>query len=324
MRAPLAAITGASGFVGSHVAERLAAQGWRLRLLVHRSSLPPALRALAPELIPGDLGDPLALDHLVQNADAVIHTAGLTQARRDREFFQANTAGSGNLATAVRQQAPRARLILISSLAAREPQLSAYAASKRAGEDAALATGVAPLILRPAAIYGPGDRETLRLFRAARLPFFAIPATGGRLSVVHVADVAEAVGAVAADRSLRGTFEVTDDHPAGYTWEELAAALAVAVDATPRVIPVPRAILRATAPLLHLCRLGGATTMLSPGKLREALHDDWASSADAQLPAAAWKPRIGLRPGLAATAQWYRENGWMRPAAGTHQNPCPQ
>jgi 2-alkyl-3-oxoalkanoate reductase len=324
VRRPLAAVTGGTGFLGRHIATSLEAHGWRLRLLVRQPPLDPMLARLQPEVVIGDLDNSQALAELVRDADAVIHAAGLIKARTDGDFVRTNGAGSGKIAAAIGQYAPTARFVIISSLAAREPGLSSYAASKRTGEDAAIAACVTavPIVLRPAATYGPWDRETLWLFQAARLPIFAIPATRSRISLVHVNDVADAVSAVAADRELRGTFEVTDSRWAGYSWREIASAIAAAVESSPRVVGVPAGLLRLARPLLGAGRLGGATMMLSPGKLREILHDDWSSAPASQLPPALWAPRIALEAGLADTVRWYLENGWLKAAARPDERAC--
>lgn len=316
MRYPLAAVTGGTGFIGRHVARALSVRGWRMRLLVRRTPLPAPLVELEPEIVLGDIEDDRALRELMHGADAVIHAAGLVRAASGRDYFRANASGSERVARVVRREAPGTRFIVVSSLAARAPQLSAYAASKRAGEEAALAACGPTLaaVLRPTAVYGPWDRETLRVFRAAR-GLLVLPAESGRISLVHAEDVAAAIVALAEDRALRGTFEITDSRRTGYSWDEIAAAVAGALGFRPRVLRVPGAVLRCGAPLLHVARLTRRPAMLTPGKLREILHDDWSSTPAAQLPPSMWKPKIGLDSGFSRTAQWYRDNGWMAPIA---------
>jgi 2-alkyl-3-oxoalkanoate reductase len=324
MRRPLAAVTGGTGFLGRHIAGSLVAHGWRLRLLVRRPPLDPMLGGLRPEVVVGDLGNPRALGELVHDADAVVHAAGLIKAQSDDDFSRVNVTGSANIAAAIYHHAPAARFVIVSSLAAREPGLSAYAASKRLGEDAAIAAcgSTSAVVLRPTAAYGPWDRETLWLFQAARLPVLAVPATCSRISLVHAADFADAVSAVAANRELRGTFEVTDGRWAGYSWHEIAAAVATAVRSSPRVVSIPAALFRLARPLLGIRRFGRSTTMLSPGKLNEILHDDWSSAPVSQLPPALWVPRLGLEAGLADTVRWYLENGWLRATMQPDERAC--
>lgn len=315
MRGAIAAITGSTGFAGGHVARQLATRGWRLRLLVRRTPLPPELAVLDPEIVAGDLQDEAALRALVRDADAVVHVAGLIKASTRRDYFSVNCQGSERIGRAVRQHAPDSRFVVVSSLVAREPSLSPYAASKRAGEEAAVsACGAAPaVVLRPSAIYGPQDRETLRAFRAARRPLVVVPGSSGRITLLHVADFAEAVAALSSDRSLRGVFEITDDQWSGYSWTEIMSGLAAAVGSTPRVLGIPDRALHAVAPLLHVARLVRSSGILSPGKLREILHGNWSSDPKAQLPSSIWQPTIGLASGLSQTARWYIEHGWLSP-----------
>lgn len=315
MRRPVAAITGGTGFIGRHVARTLAAQGWNLKLLVR-----PACGRPNPErpceVIPGDLHDTGALRALVRGADAVIHIAGCIKATSRDGYFRANAEGSAHLGRIVREEVAGTRLVVVSSLAAREPQLSAYAASKRAGEEAAVAAcGAArAVVLRPTAVYGPGDRESLLVFRAAR-SLLAVPAIDSRITLLHVEDLAHAIAALAAAPSITGTYELTDDRRAGYSWDEIAQAATAALGVTPRIVKVPPLVLRLAAPLLGLTRLGGRPPMLTADKLREILHGDWSSSAAAQPPLAIWQPRIALSSGFSQTARWYVENGWMSPVA---------
>jgi nucleoside-diphosphate-sugar epimerase len=162
--AGLVAITGATGFVGGYTAKALAEAGWRVRLLCRRLPLSPLLSDISPEIVLGDLEDPAALAALVRGADAVVHAAGAVRALDAVGFYRANADGTARMVAAVRADAPQARFVLISSLSAREPTLSAYAGSKRAGEielERAAGAALDWSILRPPAVYGPGDRELL-------------------------------------------------------------------------------------------------------------------------------------------------------------------
>jgi 2-alkyl-3-oxoalkanoate reductase len=322
---PLAAVTGGAGFLGRHVVSALARDGWRLRLLVHRSPAPPLPAGSAPvEFVRGGLDDPAALRRLVEGARAVVHVAGLTKARRRAEFFDANRDGSALLADAVAAAAPpRARSVLVSSMAAREPQLSAYAESKRAGEEAAIAalggSGAPWVVLRPSVIYGPWDREGLALLRLARAPFAPVPsAPEPRVALVHAADVAEAVAAMCRDGApSRVLFEITDARHAGYGWRELLAALSgVTGRGPPRLVPVPdAAILAAGAAADAWATVTGRASLFGRGKAREFLHRQWGSAPERQPPASVWTPRIGLHAGLQDTLEWWRASGDDRFAA---------
>ena len=317
--APLVAVTGGTGFLGRHVVQALARDGWRLRLLVRRSPAPPLPAGSPPaEVVFGDLGDAAALRRLVEGAQAVAHVAGLTKARREAEFFAVNRDGNARLAEAVAAAAaPGARCVLVSSMAAREPRLSPYAASKRAGEDAAAAAlgdKVPWVVLRPSVVYGPWDREGLALLRLARAPVAPVPrAPEPRIAMVHAADAAAAVAALCREGGPAGArFEVADARHAGYGWRELLQTLArlMGRGGPPRFLPVPDgAMLSAGAAADAWAAATGRASLFGRGKAREILHRDWGSAPDRQPPAAVWTPRIDLESGLRETLDWWRGGG---------------
>lgn len=313
MTAPLAAVTGATGFVGRHVVEHFAAAGWRLRLLVRRD--PDLACGDRPvELIPGSLSDREALAELVRGADAVIHVAGAIKARNRAGFMTANADGTAAMAAAWRREAPEARFLMLSSLAAREPELSHYAASKAAGEAALRdAAGKGWCILRPAAIYGPGDVETLSVFKATRLPFH--PLLNGpeaRLTLIHVSDVARGVLAMASAAAPSAVFEMTDGRPEGYSWTEVVGTACAATGHRARPLRIPAGLVRLAGRAGDLAAaITGSAEMLTSQKIREILHPDWSSERASQLPAALWAPHVGLAEGFADAVAWYRAAGWL-------------
>jgi len=307
------AVTGATGFIGGHVVEHLGRAGWQVRVLTRRL---PQFPDVAVEAVVGALDDNRALARLVDGADAIVHVAGLVKARSRAEFFAANATGTGNLATAARQGGRSPRFVLVSSLAAREPQLSDYAASKRAGETelARCGDGLLWSILRPPAVYGPGDREILTFFRALWRGIALLPTPrDGRLSLIHAADLAAAATALAESPGPAGeVYEVDDGRPGGYRWEEMADMAARHLAVRPLRIRVPPPLLVALA---HASaaghRLTGSPAMLTPGKAREILHRDWVCRDGRLAAATGWQPRIGLDEGVAETIAWYRKNGWL-------------
>jgi nucleoside-diphosphate-sugar epimerase len=307
----IAAITGITGFIGGHLAAHLAARGWRVRALAR--SMPRAPTGAPVELIPGGLGEIEALQALVGGAEVVIHLAGAIKGRTRDDFMRANADGTGALAAAWRAHAPRARFLLVSSMAARAPELSHYAASKRAAEERLAEGGGDWSILRPAAVYGAGDRETLRIFRAAsgRLqPMLNGP--GARLTLVHVDDLARAASAMLEGAGSGAVHEVTDARHGGYSWEELARAAAAALGRAARPVRVPRPAVRLLGGLGDLtAALGGGAGMMTSQKAREILHPDWSSDPARQVPPALWRPEVGLEQGFARAVAWYRAAGWL-------------
>ncbi len=309
------ALTGATGFIGSHVVTALDAAGWRLRLLARRE--PPILHcAQVPEIVIGELADEDALAALVADCDVVLHLAGLVKARSRAEFFRANTEGTARLArvAAARSQPPR--FFLVSSIAAREPALSSYCASKRAAEEALQreAGGMGWSIVRPPVVYGPRDREMLPLFRAIARGIAPRPPLAGRMSMLFVNDLADLITvAIQESAGLGQIWEVDDGAVAGHGWADLAAAAAAALGRrSPISITLPRGLLALIGAWNEAAMVrSGRARMLTREKVRELLHADWVVHDRPPVARTNWQPRWDLRRGFAETAAWYRRNGWL-------------
>lgn len=311
---PLAVVTGGTGFVGRYILADLIRAGWNIRMLVRSEPLHPLVPNLNAEIVLGDLSDQSALERLCAGADVVIHGAGLIKARSRDHFFSVNENGSANLARAAAQVAPKAPVLVVSSMAARAPELSDYAASKRAGEDAVTknATG-SVIVLRPSAVYGRWDRETFPLFQmASKGRVFAPKAPSARICLINATDVSSAVVAMAKAGDHDAIYELTDDVRDGYTWGEIARAAGQSVGTSPSVIRIPPFILRAGGHISGIsARLIGKTPILTAGKVREMLHGDWSSSASAQPPPEIWRPQVTLKDGFSDTAKWYKSRHWL-------------
>lgn len=312
--AGLVSVTGGTGFIGLHLLRTLHQSGYRLRLLARRLPVHPALADLRFELVIGGLHDRQALGRLVAGAEAVVHLAGAIKARSRREFMAVNAAGAAEVARAARN-AGVGRLVLVSSLAAREPLLSDYAASKREGEERARreAGDIPWTILRPAAVYGPWDRETLSVFRLARFGLFPMPGSGsGRLGLIHVTDVAQAIRHALAGEGTKGVHALDDGTQGGHSWADLVAACEQAVGRRQRILHVPAPVLRAYGLAASaLARLSGRAAMVGSGKIAEMLHPDWSAGESSFTRESTWRPTIALGAGFASTFRWYRERDWL-------------
>ena len=303
------AVTGATGFIGPALVAALAGRGFRLRLLVRRWSPLPSLAGVAAEIVLGDLGDAAALKRLTDGVDAVVHAAGLIKARRPADFGTVNRDGTALLSAL----APDARLVLLSSLAAREPRLSPYAASKRAAEEVVSGRSGPWLAVRAPAVYGPGDRETLAYFRAVARGIAPEPrVAGARLSLIHVADLALVLAAAVETPPAPGVYEVDDGQPGGYGYADMAGAAGAALGRRPLRRAVPRPVLAGVARLNRVVQaLGGPVQILTPDKVHEIFHPDWTVHDGRLAAALGWQARYGLQAGFADTVGWYRRHHWL-------------
>ncbi|MFN3592478.1 MAG: NAD-dependent epimerase/dehydratase family protein, partial [Thermaurantiacus sp.] len=260
-----------------------------------------------------NLEQPESLKRLVAGADAIVHIAGVTNARDRRGFEAGNIFGTA----AVRAVADTIPLLHISSLAAREPGLSIYGETKKLGEDVARGTAGPLAILRPPAVYGPGDTEFLPMFRAALRGVVPIPAHGVA-AMIFVTDLARAILALAEDlageaRCSGGTFEI-DDGAGGHSQAKIAAAIGAAIGREVRALPVPRPLITAGALLDTLVsRMAGQLPSLSIDRARYLPHPDWSADSGPLRALGLWEPSTDLAEGMAETARWYRRQGMLPP-----------
>jgi nucleoside-diphosphate-sugar epimerase len=315
------ALTGATGFIGRRLLSRLVSDGVHVRALTRRVPAEPDNPRV--HWIRGSLDDTPALEQLVDGAEAVIHCAGAVRGANEATFRRINVDGSRRLFEAAQRQGC-ARLLLMSSLAARHPELSWYATSKRQAElslyaapDSQATTRVASsarpaiTVFRPTAVYGPGDRELQPLFEMLMRGW--LPVTGpraGRLTFLHVDDLVAAVIAwlrhsQADTPADSGPFELHDGYPGGYTWPYIAEIGAAVRGAPVRPLPIPAGLLHGMALAnLMLARALHRSPMLTPGKFRELRHHDWTCHNDAFTSATGWVPQITLEQALGDRRQW--------------------
>ena len=322
MRVRRAAITGASGFIGWHLAERLRDAGGEVLAIVRpesRGETPPGVERVAVPFLAADLA------RAFRGADVVFHLAGRTGAATRGAFDDANVRVTREVALAARDSG--ARMVHVSSQAAAGPAgldhprteedpprpCSDYGASKLAGERVVEATeGLAWTIVRPVAVYGPRDRAFLPLFRLARAgvsPIMGDPAACYML--IHVADLVAALEEAALrDAAIRGTFFV--GHPAPHRADAVLATIAAAVGRPSRFVPVPRALLRAAAAWGAVAAAVGARPLLDRSKLDELSAGGFVCDVTRAGRVLGTSPRTDIAEGFAATAAWYRGHGQLR------------
>lgn len=300
------ALTGATGFVGQAVLDVAAREGISVRALTRRPQ--PARRGV--EWVPGDLADGAALARLMDGAEAVVHVAGVVNTPDPAVFEAGNVAGTLAVIEAVRA-AGVARLVHVSSLSAREPELSQYGASKARGERLVLASGLDWTIVRPPAVYGPRDADMLDLFRsAARWGVVPVPAQG-RTSMIHAEDLARLLLALlpASEAVSFRTFEPDDGKPYAWSHVDMARAIGAAVGRRVRIVRLAARWMQLAAKADMWARKGKARLTLD--RVGYMLHPDWSVSREGRVPPEVWEPRISTRAGLKATADWYRAQGWL-------------
>lgn len=281
---------------------QLCANGHTVRALT-RAQRPPATPAdQRVTWITGELAEGHGLDQLLTGADAVIHCAGAVRGARAADFDAINVDGTRFLVDAA-VRAKIGRLLMVSSLAAREPQLSMYASSKRRGEAQLADRDLTWTIFRPPAVYGPGDKELTPLFALMRRGVAVTPGHSGRFSLLFVDDLVRAMVAWLVAPDVRGQcLEIDDGTPGGYDWRALIAAAETLRAGPVRHWPVPRPVLATLATLNQWqARPLHRLPMLTPGKVRELFHRDWVCrTGDAQR-ILNWQPEIRFADGLRLT-----------------------
>ena len=307
------ALTGGTGFIGQHLVRTLLRDGFHVRALTRKPNALPENINL--QQITGVLEDQSALVELVSGTDAVIHVGGRIMGRNLREFESANILGTENLIRAVTDQPNKPKLIYISTLAAREPHLSHYAATKREGEIRCQTLGKTHnwQVIRPPVVYGPGDKQTLKLFKQFKNGFALRPKAGGRFSMIYVDDLIFAILYLLQDNSLKSAiFELDDGHQNGYSWDDIVAESRRKLRRNIRSFDVPTALLRVIGGFETIASsLTNTSPTLSRGKINEFTHSDWVANTNLLNQLSDWKSNVNLEEGISQTIDWYVSHKWL-------------
>ncbi len=324
-------VTGASGFLGSHIAEQLAEAGHSVVALVRKSSNTKFLSSLPGlELATGSVEDAASVRAAMAGANAVIHSAGLVKARDEAEFFRTNTEGTRNLLEAAKEVAPELqRFVFVSSLAAVGPSLDGspvagdgeprpithYGRSKLAAERLVreFKDTLPVTVIRPPMIYGPRDNESFAFFQSVSMRFLPYLGDGkNTMSVVYAADAARAC-IQAIDRDVpSGSAYFVDDGKV-YVWLDMLKDIERAVGKPALVrLSIPFPVVRGAAMFNEVIgKLTGKAMMLTRDKLLELSAPHWVcDSSDAQRDLG-WAPKVSWAEGTRLSAKWYRDNGWL-------------
>lgn len=298
------AITGATGFVGGQLLDLALAGGHEVRALTRR----PQPDRNGVTWIDGALDRPDSLERLCLGADAVIHVAGVINARDAAGFEAGNVTGTAAMVAAA-EKAGIERFVHVSSLAAREPKLSLYGATKAGSEALVAASSIPSAFVRPPAVYGPGDKETLDLFKMAKRGFVLLPPEG-RISLIHVTDLCRLLLALADPACPKGLLVEPDDgRHGGWTHEEFGRALGRALGRRVVSLLTPRPILDLCARIDRLVRRDKAK--LTADRVAFFCHPDWMVDPGRGAPENLWRPEIETETGLKETVAWYRGQGWL-------------
>jgi 2-alkyl-3-oxoalkanoate reductase len=322
-------VTGASGFLGSHIAEQFAAAGHDVRALLRPTSSRKFLQIPHEEAI-GDVTDAESLPAAVSDVDVVVHAAGLIKARNEAEFASVNEHGTTNLLRAVKAHNPSVkRIVYISSIAAHgsskngKPRpldapprpITAYGRTKLAGELLARRSPLAgrTVILRPPAIYGPRDAALLPFFQLARYRFAPLLNGGrNRVSMIYATDAARAaLLAATAEADIGGRIYYPEDG-AVYTWLDILAAIEAATKRRMLLLPTPRFAYELAA--LGSEAFGAITSrpvVFTREKVREMAQSAWVCSADNLRRDLGWRPEVQIAEGARLTYEWYKQAGWL-------------
>ena len=320
-----ALVTGATGFVGSHLVEALRRRGAEVSALARSASKAAALTPLGVRVVAGDLHDRGALERAMDGQDVVYHVAGVVAARSEADFMAANRDGTRNIVDTL-ERAGSGRLVFVSSMAAAGPTIkgrplrgdeaprpvTAYGRSKLAAEQAVTAGRSPWTIIRPPMVYGPRDQEVLKVFRLARLGVAPVLGDGSQeLSAVHGADLAEAlVAAGISDATVGRTYYAC--HPEVFSGADMARAVGRAMGKSPAVIRVPATIGRGVLMITEAAaRLTGHATILTADKANEFFQPAWTGDPSPLTRDTGWQAAHDLRSGLEETYQWYRAAGWL-------------
>jgi nucleoside-diphosphate-sugar epimerase len=323
-------VTGASGFLGSHVAEQLAARGHAVRALLRRTSSRKHLGDVPRlELAEGSVEDAPSVARAAEGVDAVMHIAGIVKARSSDEFFATNVGGTQNVLAAAKASPTVKRFIFASSQAAagpsedgsavpidREPRpVTHYGRSKLASEQAVLAEKdrLHVVVIRPPLIYGPRDTATLEFFQWVARGVRLVYGDGGNtLSVIYASDCAAAfVQALTADVPSGARYFVEDGRV--HVWRDVIGEIERAVGKKTFVrFGIPLRVVKGYAAISEAYgKIANKAVMVTRDKFNELSQRHWVCDGAATRAALGWEPKVSLGEGLERTARWYRQEGWL-------------
>lgn len=322
-------VTGANGFVGSHLVEGLLDRGYQIRCLIRKTSNLKWLSGLEVEYVYGDIAERNSLEEAIKDVDIIFHSAGLTKAKSRDDYFKVNAEGTQNLMEVCLEENPKLqRFVYISSQAAAGPgederlkdetascrPVSYYGESKLEGEKIVLnhSSKLPVTIIRPPAVYGPRDTDMLGFFKVVNSGFRISFGKGeSYISLVYVKDLADGIILAAENPKAVGqTYFIADDKV--YSWREAFNIIAEVLNKKTIPLKIPNSIVFFLAFLAEkLYRLIGKTPAFNTQKAKEITQRYWGLNVSKAKTELGFIPKFPLDRGTAETVKWYRESGWL-------------
>ncbi len=319
-----ALVTGATGFIGSHLVEELIKKGYGVTCLVRQTSHLKWIEGLEVDVLYGDCEDEGSLGQIPQDLDYVFHLAGLTKARRNEDFFCVNVEGTRNLLRAVMARAPGVRrFIYLSSLAAAGPSrngspvnesseprpVSSYGKSKLESEGVIMTqkNALPVTIIRPPAVYGPRDRDFYVFFRMIKKGFY--PYWGKcYYSLLYVDDLVRGVIMAAEAKGAEGGMYFLSDGQI-YSNEDIVNEIANVLDARVVKMRIPRPFLTVLVKISE--KMAREVSIINKDKLKELKYFHWTCDSSKAGKDFEFVPKVSIKEGIKWTADWYRIHQWL-------------
>ena len=311
------ALTGATGFVGKHFIEMALLEGFSIRALTRN----PQDDKVGVTWVEGDLANSKSISSLVKGTDTIVHLAGVVKSLNWKGFEEDNVKGTRKLCGAVKATFAKIKkkpnIIIVSSMTARAPWLSYYSASKRLAENEAqilLSENFKLSILRPPAVYGPGDAEILQLFKSFKIGFApSIGMGGNRFSMIFVEDLAHAIISLSNPQPTSNQiYELDDGAENGYNMKDIAQIAECIFSRKIKMLPIPPFLLSlggyinsAFAKVIH------KPAMLTHLKANEIRHNDWVAKTNKLNGLNNWSPKTSISEGFKKTISWYKSENLL-------------
>jgi len=321
-------VTGASGFVGSHLAEKMDKNGVKVRLLLRPTSKIPFKVGPRMEQCYGDVTDRNSVVAAAEGVKVIYHLAGILRGSSFQKLNEVNAEGTRNVCDAALKVKGLKRLVYVSSLSAAGPSrdgkplqesspcqpVSLYGETKLKGEEIARTYGKKlPLtILRPGAVYGPRETDIFAYFKMVRDGWVLLPSLTQEVSFVHVQDLVDAILLAGhSPKAVGQTYFVSDGEPK--TWQGLTREIGKAMNRPFRTLSIPMGVVKVVAYAGELAeKLGGKASMLNVDKVKEAFYTHWTCDNVKIRAQLGFKPRWNLEKGVRDAASFYQQEGWIK------------